>query len=39
MTRDDMIRAYHRNSSSWQVLVGIYMLLLGAMAASASMIL
>lgn len=39
MTRDDMIRAYNRNSSSWQVLVGIYMVLLGAMAASASMIL
>lgn len=39
MTRDDMIRAYNRNSSFWQVLLGIYMVLLGAMAASASMIL
>jgi hypothetical protein len=39
MTRDEMIRVYHRNSSSWQVLLGIYAVLLGAMAASASMIL
>lgn len=39
MNRDDLIRAYRTSASSWQVLVGVYVLLLGAMALSASAIL
>ncbi len=39
MNRDDLIRSYRANASSWQVLVGLYAVLLGAMALSASVIL
>jgi len=38
MTRDDMIRATHRNASSWQVLVGVYAVIVAAMLLSASAI-
>ncbi len=35
MTKDDLIREYHQRGSSWQVLVGIYVTLIGLMVATA----
>lgn len=35
MTKDDLIREYHQRASSWQVLVGIYMALIGLLVATA----
>jgi hypothetical protein len=35
MTKDDLIREYHQRASSWQVLAGIYVSLIGVMVATA----
>jgi hypothetical protein len=35
MTKDDLIREYHQRGSSWQVLAGIYVTLIGLMVATA----
>lgn len=38
MTRDQWLRAYHQQAGSWPALVGIYLVLIGTMVLSASMI-
>lgn len=35
MTKDDLIREYHQRAGSWQVLAGVYVGLVGLMAATA----
>lgn len=35
MTKDDLIREYHQRGSSWQVLVGLYVALVGLLIATA----
>lgn len=35
MTKDDLIREYHQRAGSWQVLVGLYVTLIGLMVATA----
>lgn len=35
MTKDDLIREYNQRSSSWQVLLGIYVTLVGLLVATA----
>ncbi|EEE45773.1 hypothetical protein [Roseibium alexandrii] len=37
MTRDDLIREYRQHSGSWQAVVGVYALLVGAMVLSGYM--
>jgi len=39
MTKDEMIRAYHRNAASWPALLLVYGILVGSMLLSASAIL
>lgn len=35
MTKDDLIREYNQRGSSWQVLLGIYVTLVGVLIATA----
>ena len=35
MTKDDLIREYNQRASSWQVLLGIYVTIIGLMIATA----
>jgi hypothetical protein len=35
MTKDDLIREYNQRAGSWQVLVGIYLTLVGLLFATA----
>jgi hypothetical protein len=39
MNKDDLIRAYRENAGSWPAIVGVYAILVGGMALSASFIL
>jgi hypothetical protein len=35
MTKDDLIREYNQRAGSWQVLLGIYVTLVGLLVATA----
>jgi hypothetical protein len=39
MDKDKLIREFRNQASTWQAVVGVYVIILGSMALSASMIL